>query len=316
MSKCFNLCKVLKEYLFYAVLLTITLTLFCSAQIIEILNPPSTGHGVAGNSVYTSTGTPNYGVVIFDFPWQPANFGESSGNTIIIRSTMPTKRLGILGSLNYPFDQNSVNTGSTNVALKPDIICSSNSVIIYNDVNNNSIFGSYSLLNDALANNTFTPSSNTINSTFSFTNNSVTISSFSNISFLESATISLSLNSGSLMSLNLTSSFYLDNNNITINSSCSVSYIYGAHLELSPNNSSTLYSPHTISISSNTIEINQPISNCIQISLAYLSLPNNDIQNLYVTDNRISISTSNLNLSDIPISLVYSNPSINLSNIV
>ncbi|MDR1418699.1 MAG: hypothetical protein LBI80_06090 [Endomicrobium sp.] len=43
-------------------------------------------------------------------------------------------------------------------------------------------------------------------------------------------------------------------------------------------------------MSNNIIEINQNIENVGQISAAYLEAPNSNIQNLYATNNKISIN--------------------------
>ncbi|MDR2066743.1 MAG: hypothetical protein LBP57_02775, partial [Endomicrobium sp.] len=89
----------------------------------------------------------------------------------------------IYGGINYPFVSSPVASGDTNVALKPLIEASSNTVIINNnlltdlDGDGTDVYGAYSVLSDAIRD--ILPANNVINSTFSFCNNKIEISSFS-----------------------------------------------------------------------------------------------------------------------------------------
>jgi hypothetical protein len=207
----------------------------------------------------------------------------------------------IYGSVNFPFASSSVSSGDSNVLLKDFIECSSNSTTIYNDLNRSYIYGSFSLLSNAIY--YITPSNNLINSTFSFTNNSINISSFSNINEIYGAYIYLDTKNDSSNPVTLTSSFYLDNNSINISSYCNVYRIYAAYLDL-VSNRDAVYHPNTISISSNSISISSSISNCYQISFAQVSLSNCEVDNLLINNNTLSFTNSDIDLSTTPVYLV------------
>ncbi|MDR2067229.1 MAG: hypothetical protein LBP57_05355, partial [Endomicrobium sp.] len=109
-----------------------------------------------------------------DSPWY--NFpDDSNGNTIVFHSS--TSEHWKYGGINYPFVSSPVASGDTNVSLKLLIEASSNTVIIYNDLNYSNVYGAYSVLSDAIRD--ILPANNVINSTFSFCNNKIEISSFS-----------------------------------------------------------------------------------------------------------------------------------------
>ncbi|MDR1523571.1 MAG: hypothetical protein LBS29_06475 [Endomicrobium sp.] len=314
MSNCFSkFNKAFKEFLFLIITLTPTIAF---SQVINITSTNTINYDVAGNSTDSSTGSATYGRINISSPWNSANFHDpSSNNSIIIHSRLSSSinaysMPGIYGSVNYPFDQSPVSSNGSNVVLKPDITCSSNSVIIYNDVANGVIYGAYCLLNSAQTSMTF--QNNTINSTFSFNNNSVTISSVSNSWGIYGAYISISS-----YTVALNSSFYLNNNQIIFNSSCFLTNTFAASLSINKEGKNNhTYRPETISMSNNTIQINdllQPTQYYsdpnIVIGLTQLYLPNPEdynikVQNLYVTDNKISISTSNLNMPSASIYLL------------
>ncbi|MDR2395451.1 MAG: hypothetical protein LBD57_02415 [Endomicrobium sp.] len=111
------------------------------AQTINITNTPN--YTISGNSTIT----------------------DSSNNSLFIHSTVPSYNT-IYGSVNFPFASSSVSDGDSNVPLKDSFICSSNSLTIYNDLNRSSLYGSFSLLRNAIR--SITPSMNIINSTFSW----------------------------------------------------------------------------------------------------------------------------------------------------
>ncbi|MDR1523081.1 MAG: hypothetical protein LBS29_03940, partial [Endomicrobium sp.] len=194
------------------------------AQTINITNTPN--YNISGNSTITDSSNPECGRIDASSPWLSSNFNVSSNNSLVIHSTM--SGYAIYGSVNFPFASSSVSDDQSNVPLKDSFICSSNSLTIYNDLNRSSLYGSFSLLSNAII--YITPSNNIINSTFSYTNNSINISSFSNISYIYGAYIRLDTKDDPSNPVTLTSSFYLDNNSINISSYCNVSYISAAYL--------------------------------------------------------------------------------------
>jgi hypothetical protein len=271
------------------------------AQRIDINFP--TDYTVAGNGRITAD--PNYARVFLSGNlanssgyYSPSTYGgidDSNNNTIVFHST--TSSNSKYGGLNWPFSNtNTVNRNDTNVALKPLIEASSNTVLIYNNLNGSSVYGAYSTLSDAIR--SIVPEGNVINSTFSFCNNRIEVSSFSNLGSIYGSYLSLDTKDDSSNPATVNSSFYLDNNHIVFNSSANVSQIYASYLYLLADANAT-YNLQNVSMSGNTIQINQDIHSSersnLSIYAAYLrSLLRSDascnIQNLSMSNNTIDIN--------------------------
>ncbi|MDR1523046.1 MAG: hypothetical protein LBS29_03760, partial [Endomicrobium sp.] len=133
-------------------------------------------------------------------------------------------------------------------------------------------------------------------------------SSFSNISYIYGAYISLDTKDDSSNPVTLTSSFYLDNNSINISSYCNVYNISAAYLYLY-SDAGAVYHPNTISISSNSISISSSISNYSQISFAQLSFQGGrggnttEVDNLLINNNTLSFTSSDPNNDDFTFSV-------------
>ncbi|MDR2066847.1 MAG: DUF3352 domain-containing protein, partial [Endomicrobium sp.] len=221
------------------------------------------------------------------------------------------------GGLNYPFLSTSVAYGATNVALKSSIEASSNTVIIYGDLNNNELFGARSLLSFALYN--IFPTDNLINSIFSYCNNTIEISSYTNVKGIYGANFYLDPKDN----VTLTSSIYLDNNYILFNSSATVTEnVYAASLALYQvsGSNSNIFNLAYVSLSNNTVEIKENI-NCGAISTARLHFAelsdSQTIEDLSITNNKIILSKDALDLSTTALSayLNYYNVDVNNANI-
>ncbi|MDR2396015.1 MAG: hypothetical protein LBD57_05390 [Endomicrobium sp.] len=118
------------------------------AQTINITNSPN--YTISGNSTITDSSNPDCGRINTSSPWLSSNFNVSSNNSLVIHSTMPSYNNIKYGSVDFPFASSSVSDGDSNVPLKDSFICSSNSITIYNDLNRSSLYGSVSLLRDAI----------------------------------------------------------------------------------------------------------------------------------------------------------------------
>ncbi|MDR1523391.1 MAG: hypothetical protein LBS29_05535, partial [Endomicrobium sp.] len=281
MSKCFNLFKAFKQYLFSSLLLTITLTpSLLLAQDINIVAP--TTYTVAGNGVLSGS---NNGWVkpVNQAPWESIGVSaDSVNNSITIISPVTNT---VYGGLNYPFVEASVGDSQTG-SLKPLIEASSNTVYLYNDVGNKDVWGAYSYLTNASGYTS--PADNIINSTFSFCNNRIEVSSYSNINTMYSAYLRLYNYDSASVTLN--SSFYFDNNYVVFNSSANVQNdVFAACLDLSAGNSG--YKLGNISLSSNTIEIKENIYGPDQQIYVVWSRFTGSIENLYITNNKIILSS-------------------------
>ncbi|MDR2045544.1 MAG: autotransporter outer membrane beta-barrel domain-containing protein, partial [Rickettsiales bacterium] len=215
----------------------------------------------------------------------------------------------VFGGLNYPFASSPVASGDTNITLKSFIEASSNTVIIYSILDDREdVYGAYSVLSDAMKNSAFTLSLNTpITSIFSFCNNKVEISSYTTIDDIYGACLLISTNTTNSITFN--SSIYLDNNSILFNSSATVDgFAYAAKLELKESQKVT-YNLANVSLSSNTVEIKDTISDCDDLSAARLIFPAtaSSVENLYIINNKISFSSaaSGIQLPDTTVHGVY-----------
>ncbi|MDR0723893.1 MAG: hypothetical protein LBF23_01765 [Endomicrobium sp.] len=288
-------------FLFCFLVLT---SIIAFAQDINITS--SSVYDVAGNGINTM---PNYGrIYLIGSPYdtattyyRPGSYGgndNSSNNTITINS--PVTGNNVYGAVNWPFVSSTVSKDSTDVALKDLITASSNTVNVCNNVTQD-VFGSYSILNDAI--NYIKPVDNAIKSTFSFCNNTVIINNFPTIDSIYCAYLYLT----NVYNININSSMELDNNFIVFNSSAGVNNIYAAHLSIFRNSSFG-----NISLSNNTVDIKQEIINCKQIYVACLNFLGakkgiTSISSLNLNNNKIIVSADNLNMPNTSLGAFYIN---------
>ncbi|MDR2066692.1 MAG: hypothetical protein LBP57_02500, partial [Endomicrobium sp.] len=282
------------------------------AQRIDIRNGPD--YTVAGNGGVDGTVTN-----VWDGPWSEF-IADSSNNTLVIHSTVSNS---IFGGINYPFTNPSVAAGDP-VTLKPAINVDSNTIIIYNyntyihdpqnsephwDLRRN-VYGAFSILERAIY--TVIPDGNIIDSPISLSNNSVQIDSYTtNIWELYGASLNLNAHYYTQTPITINSSLSLDNNKIILNSSCSVAHIRDAYLGLRESAYCDYNIPY-ISLSSNSITIStNQLTNCDQISVAYLDFSSDNpadlhahVENLHMTNNKISFSAAASNLN-MPNTAVY-----------
>jgi hypothetical protein len=165
----------------------------------------------------------------------------------------------VSGGINYPFASNPVYSSYTNITLKPLIEASSNTVIIYSILDDSEdVYGAYSVLGSAIRD--ILPANNLINSTFSFCNNKVEISSFTTIDDICGAYLYLDTMDDATNPVTFNSSIYLDNNYILFNSSAIVDDdACAAYLNLYQDHGA-IYNLANVSLSNNTVEIKDTLS--------------------------------------------------------